>query len=390
MRSLALLLAVILSTAAAGATALIFLPAPTKALALIAIVASERSALVVGAGLAALILALLGLGAENRVAFVVATLLSLVAIGGGVVPLFQARALARARGVSVDWGRYLAARVDTEGPGRPDKTVTYAQADRPLALDVYLPPGRASSATRPLLVIHGGFWSAGRNGEAALASRRLAELGFTVFDLDYRIAPQPNWQTAVGDVKCAIGWIKSHARTDDWSVDPAKLALLGRSAGGHLALMAAYTAKERDLPPSCPATDTRVDAVIALYAPTDLPWAYDNPGNLRAADSPARMRAFLGGPPEAVGERYRALSPAARVTSSAPRTLLVQGGRDQFVRPEQLDRMVAALRAQSVAFDTLRIPYAQHAFDFVVGSFSSQILEAALLEFLGGGPGRPS
>ena len=384
MRSLALWLGVVLSTAAAGAAALIFLPAPSRALALAAIVASERSAFIAAAGAAALVLALIGLGTGSRAAFPVATVLALGAIGGGVAPLLQARQLARARGVPLDLGRYLAARVDTQGPGRPDKTVTYATVDRPLALDVYLPAPRPTAASRPLLVIHGGFWSAGRIGEAALASRRLAELGFTVFDLDYRIAPQPNWQTAVGDVKCAIGWIKSHARTDDWDVDPTKLALLGRSAGGHLALVAASTARESDLPPTCPAKDTTVDAVIALYAPTDLPWAYDNPGNLRAADSPERMRAFLGGPPEAVGERYRALSPAVRVTSRAPRTLLVQGGRDQLVRAEQLDRLVAPLRAQAVEFDTLRIPYAQHAFDFVVGGFSSQILEAAILEFLRG------
>ena len=76
-----------------------------------------------------------------------------------------------------------------------------------------LPAARRGPATpsRPLLVIHGGFWAAGQRGEASLASRRLADLGFTVFDVEYRIAPQPNWQTAVGDVKCAIGWVKQHA-----------------------------------------------------------------------------------------------------------------------------------------------------------------------------------
>ena len=71
------------------------------------------------------------------------------------------------------------------------------------------------------------------------------------------------------------------------------------------------------------------------------------------------------------------------MTSRAPRTLLVHGSRDQFVPSEQMDRLVAPLRAQAVEFDTLRIPYAQHAFDFVLGGFSSQILEAAMLEFLG-------
>ena len=95
------------------------------------------------------------------------------------------------------------------------------------------------------------------------------------------------------------------------------------------------------------------------------------------------MRAFLGDLPEAAPERWRAHSPVTRVTSRAPRTLLVHGGRDQLVPPEHMDLLVAQLRAHAVEVDTLSIPYAQHAFDFVVGGFSSQILEATLLRFLG-------
>jgi acetyl esterase/lipase len=234
-------------------------------------------------------------------------------------------------------------------------------------------------------VVHGGFWSAGQRGEAPLASRRLAELGLTVFDVEYRLAPQPNWQSAIGDVKCAIDWVKRHAASADWNVDPGKLALLGRSAGGHLALMAAYTPADPALPPSCEAGDTSVEAVVALHAPTDLSFGYQHPPNLRAADSPARIRAFLGGPPETTGDRYRALSPVERVTAAAPRTLLAQGGRDQFVGPAHLDLLAARLAAAGVPHETLAIPCAQHAFDFVVGGFSSQILEAMLLPFLGAG-----
>ena len=342
MRTLALVLAVVVSAGAAGAALLIVAPAPSKAIALAAIAASERSAFLVAAALLALVLAVVGLGPGTRGPVVLATLFALSAIAIGIVPLVQARHLARARGVSLDLGRYLHARIDTEGPGEPDRTLTYARVQRPtiavrrestppghdraLSLDVYLPPQRPSTPGRPLLVIHGGFWAAGERGEAALASRRLADLGFTVFDVEYRISPQPNWQTATGDVKCAIGWVKRHATTPDWNIDPTKLALLGRSAGGHLALMAAYTAHDRDLPPSCDAGDTSVESVIALYAPTDLLWGYEHPANLRAADSPAKLRAFLGGPPDLLGDRYRALSPTLRVTSAAPRTSRIARG----------------------------------------------------------------
>ena len=395
MRTILRVLGFLLSLGAAGAGALIVLPAPGKSLALAAIVASERSAFLVAAAVVALGIALVLRGVGSPFVASVIALLAVCAIALGLIPLVQARQVAQARGVPLDLKRYLHAQIDTEGPGHPDRTVPYATLDggRVLSLDVYLPTPRPATPSRPLLVVHGGFWAAGQRGEASLASRALAERGFTVFDVEYRIAPQPNWQTAVGDVKCAIGWVKQHAATDDWNVDPKKLALLGRSAGAHLALMAAYTATADDLPASCPSggaaggavTDSSAESVISLYGPTDLTWAYAHPANLHAADSPEKLRAFLGDAPEREPERYRAMSPTERVTARSPRTLLVQGGRDQFVAPDQIDRLTARLAAAGVPHETLVIPYAQHAFDFVPGSFSSQILEATLLTFLKGG-----
>jgi acetyl esterase/lipase len=396
LRSILQLLGLLLALGAAGAAALIVLPAPSKTLALAAIVASERSGFLVAAAVVALGIALVLRGVGSPFVASVIALLAVCAIALGLIPLVQARQVAQARGVPLDLKRYLHAQIDTEGPGHPDRTVPYATVDggRVLSLDVYLPSPRPATPSRPLLVVHGGFWAAGQRGEAALASRALAERGFTVFDVEYRIAPQPNWQTALGDVKCAIGWVKQHATTDDWNVDPKKVALLGRSAGAHLALMAAYTAAADDLPSSClsggaaggavtdSSADTSVESVISLYGPTDLAWAYAHPANLHAADSPEKLRAFLGDAPEREPERYRAMSPTERVTATSPRTLLVQGGRDQFVAPDQMDRLAARLAAAGVPHETLFIPYAQHAFDFVPGSFSSQLLEATLQAFL--------
>jgi acetyl esterase/lipase len=255
--------------------------------------------------------------------------------------------------------------------------------NRILAVDVYMPKEQLVPS-RPILVVHGGFWSAGDRGEATLASRRLADLGFTVFDVEYRTAPQPNWQAAVGDVKCAIGWVKRHARTTEWKVDPTKLTLLGRSAGGHLALIAAYTPDDPVLLPTCDVGDASltVDAVIALYAPTDLAWGYAHPSTVRGVDSSARMRAFIGGTPDVATDRYRMLSPVDRVTKTSPRTLLAHGGMDQLVPYEHMQRLADKLETVGVKHDALFIPYAQHAFDFVSGGFSSQLLEATILQFL--------
>ena len=381
--TVAKVIALVITIAAAIAAALIVFPAVSMKMALAAIVASEKSLLIAAAAVVALPLAFFGFTRGRRMPSMVAVLLAAAAVGMCILPLAQARSLAKARGVSLNMRRYLQAQIDSEGPGHPSQTVNHATVNgTPLALDVYLPREQPRTPGRPLLVIHGGFWAAGDKGQASIQSRRLAELGFTVFDIQYRISPQPNWKTATGDVKCAIGWIKQHASTPDWNVDPAKVTLLGRSAGGHLALMAAYAPADPDLPATCDAGDTSVDAVISLYAPTDLNWGYANPANKFVSDSRAKIRAFLGGTPEEVADRYHALSPIDRVTTAAPRTLLAHGGRDQFVPHGHMGLLAARLRSNGVPCETLFIPYAQHSFDFVVGGFSDQILEAEMLKFL--------
>lgn len=383
MSRVALILGLLVALAAAAAAALIVLPAPTKTLALAAIVAGERSVFIIGAGVLASVLALMGSRPGGRLVATLVVLISLAAIVVGLIPPAQALRLASERRVDLSFSRYLHARVDTEGPQPAAKTVTYATVDgRALGLDVYAPPTPSTTPGRAVLVIHGGGWSGGDKGDASHFSQWLADRGFTVFDVEYRTAPQPNWKTATGDVKCAIGWVKQHASTPDWNIDPKHVTLLGRSAGGHLALLAAYTPTEARLPPSCAAPDTTVESVVALYPPTDLTWGYAHPGNPSVYDSQAKLVGFVGGPPQSTADLYSLLSPTTRVTADAPRTLLIHGGRDQFVGKQHLEMMADKLQAASVRYDTLLIPYAQHCFDFVFGGFSGQIMEGVLLRFI--------
>src|SRR5437762_1160479 len=180
-------IALVIAVAAAVAAALIVLPALGMKMALAAIVASELSALIAAGAIIALPLAFFGFTRGRRAPSAIAVVLAVAAVGASLLPLAQARSLAKARGVRLDFRRYLQARIDSQGPGRPDQTVTYATVNgTPLALDVYLPRDRPAKPGRPIVVIHGGFWSAGLKGEATLASRHLAELGFTVFDIQYR------------------------------------------------------------------------------------------------------------------------------------------------------------------------------------------------------------
>jgi acetyl esterase/lipase len=206
-----------------------------------------------------------------------------------------------------------------------------------------------------------------------------------VFDIDYRLAPQPNYSTATGDVKCAVLWVKKHAV--EFKISTERIAVLGRSAGAHLALLAAYSAGDARLPSTCSENEIseNIRAVVSFYAPTDLPWAYDNPANRLVIDGPATLIRFLGGSPhesDELRERFVLASPVAHVSSRTPPTLLIHGGQDQLIRSENMTRLAAKLKEANAPHKTIFIPYAQHGFDYNFNGFGAQIAQSEILDFL--------
>jgi acetyl esterase/lipase len=381
VRALARWVSILLTLAAAAVAALVVLPAPTKAASYLAIFFDEKTLFVVAAVVLAAGLARLS---QARAWIVFQAVLGLAIVAVAFVPPVQAMRVAVKTHVAIDFARYLRAPVDESG-AHPSQTVVYnTVAGQRLALDVYRPPTAAGAEGRTpaIIVLHEGGWSAGDKGSAPRMSAWLAAHGWAVFDVQYRLAPQPTWQTAIGDVKCAIGWVKRHARDVGVEVDPARVTLLGRSAGAHLAMLAAYAPDEPALPPSCEAGDTHVASVVSFYGPTDLVWAWNHPTNPRVFDTPGRLGNYIGGTPATQPERFRLLSPLTHVTSAAPPTLLLHGGHDAFVPLAHTEFMDAKLSAAGVRHEVLVVPYGQHAFDFIFGGLGEQLAEHAILRFL--------
>ena len=144
-----------------------------------------------------------------------------------------------------------------------------------------------------VVFVHGGGWDQGSPGGSLLPGW-LADRGYVVFDIDYRLATptSPSWQQATGDVKCAVGWVNDHAAR--FGVDPERIGLLGSSAGGHLALLAAYSTSEPALPANCQTNDAEVTAVAALNPVSDLAASYRTPTRWwnRAFDIPTLVARF--------------------------------------------------------------------------------------------------
>ena len=212
----------------------------------------------------------------------------LVAVLAAVMALWPSitlRQRARELGVSLSLGDYVAnaLRLNLLG-AQPQRSVVYRTAPdgTGLQLNVWRAAGIAGDALRRAVVrVHGGAWTGGRRGDFGEWNRWLNGLGYDVFDIDYRLDPPERWRDQAGDVKCALGWVVAHSA--EYGIDSTHIALMGYSAGAHLAMLAAYSVGDRRLPPSCDAPAVPVRAVINLYGPVDLVIGYDDSGSLAYA-----------------------------------------------------------------------------------------------------------
>jgi acetyl esterase/lipase len=383
VRPLALWVSVLLTAAAGIVACLVVLPPPTTLAFYMRVYFAEKTLIIVGGVVGAALLARLS-GARRWIVWQAALAIVIVAVA--LLPPLASLRVAVAGHVAIDFARYLRAPVD-DGPARGVESVVYATVDgQPLSVDVYrpsVPPGRQGPLPA-IVVFHEGGWSRGDKGSASRMSAWLAARGWAVFDAQYRLAPQPNWKTSIGDVKCAIGWVKRHARDVGVDVDPDRVTLLGRSAGGHLSLLAAYAPDDPALPASCDAGDTRVASVISYYGPTDLAWGWAHTRAPRVFDMRQRVTNYLGATPAEAPDRYLLMSPLARAGRRSTPTLLIHGAADDVVPIENTYFMDARLTALGVRHAVLVVPRSEHGFDMIFGGLGEQLAEAAVLRFLRG------
>jgi acetyl esterase/lipase len=173
-----------------------------------------------------------------------------------------------------------------------------------------------------VVLIHGGYWSPGydRGLEDPVAGRLSAE-GFAVFNIDYRPAGG-TWSDTFVDVGQAVDSVATSAHADQLDLD--RVAVVGHSAGGHLALWAGSRAA---LPSGAPGADPAVvPALVVAQAPVaDLSLAHD------LGLGGGAVEALLQGDPSSVPERYAVTDPSVLVSASSAPSVLLHGGDDDVV-----------------------------------------------------------
>jgi acetyl esterase/lipase len=233
-----------------------------------------------------------------------------------------------------------------------------APAGVSLKLNLYQPSTRGKYPT--IIQIYGGGWRFGTPDSNEDFSRYLAARGYVVVAIDYRHAPKYHFPAQSIDIRTALDYIKVHAL--DWEVDPGHIALIGRSAGGHLATLAAYR------PDALP-----FKAIVSYYAPVDLIVGYTDPPVPDPIDSRQVLRDFLGGTPTEFPDLYDRASPYQQVAQKQIPSLLIYGGKDHLVEVRYGKKLADRLRSFDTPTVYIEIPWANHAFDAIFNGTSNQV-----------------
>lgn len=240
----------------------------------------------------------------------------------------------------------LYAHAERTEPVRSIDNIVYSRAGgNDLLMDAALPQTNVPAPT--VIIVHGGGWVQGdRRIDVHPLFQPLSNAGFAWFSISYRLVTDVSqFGIAIDDVEAAVRYVKSHAV--EFNIDPNRIALVGESAGGQLAAMAALRGGQA----------ASVRGVVAFYTPTDLVSLMKNsnyiPPQIRSSViGTAWERLVLAG--------LTRLSPVNNVRRDMPPFLLIHGTADSLVPLSQSTTMCNRMRQAGASCEVYPVEAAGH------------------------------
>ncbi|MDQ3111196.1 MAG: alpha/beta hydrolase [Bacteroidota bacterium] len=250
----------------------------------------------------------------------------------------------------------------------PQRMVYKTLPSKELALDFYT---NAETKKLPcIIVIHGGSWSQGDMKQLPALNSYLANKEYRVASISYRLAPEFKSPAPAEDTKDAIDFLTQNA--EKLGIDTNNFILLGRSAGGQIALVTAYTLN-----------DPRIRGVISFYAPADMVWGAKIKGNPLVLNTDKVFAAYLGGSFEEVPEKYYESSACEYVNPNSTPTLIIHGNIDAMVSFHHSERLKKKLDDNKVKNYFLDLPASTHGCDYNLSGPGGQLSTFAVERFIG-------
>lgn len=232
------------------------------------------------------------------------------------------------------------------------RDLPYLGAARAEGLDVYLPDETCARPLPAVLWIHGGGWKSGDKAQAREINigTNLSAAGYAVFSINYLLNTPERvaWPRNFLDCADALTWIKVEA--DRFGIDPGRIAVMGGSAGGHLALLLGASAGVEELHRGAarPDVDRSVRCIGDFYGVSEIT---------------GHRRSVFAGATEAETEaNVRLASPLTWIDGTTPPILIAHGTADRIVPVDSSRRLAAVLAERGVEHEYLEIPDAPHTF----------------------------
>ena len=245
--------------------------------------------------------------------------------------------------------------------------VPYLPPERREKLDLYLPTDRAKTVRSPaILIIHGGGWTGGdKSADREFnIGTTLAKAGYVCASVNYVLEPGKRWPGNLFDCKNAIRFLRKNAGL--YQIDVDRFGVIGGSAGGHLALMVAYTSNVPELEPTSPypGISDKVGAVVDLYGIANLFTLRKTKPDGTPTTGPTNLASLLvDGTPDTNSATWRLASPVYHISPTSPPTLILHGAADTTVDRDQATELADALKKHGVEHQLILIEGVGHTFD---------------------------
>ena len=204
------------------------------------------------------------------------------------------------------------------------KAIQFATVDgHRLRLDLY--PADVKGRMPTVVWVHGGAWR--RGSRTSVPVKPLTRRGYAVASVDYRLSPVAKFPAQVHDIKAAIRFLRANA--DEYKLDPARFAIAGSSAGGHLAALTGVSGKSLEgTVGDHDHHSSMVSAIVSFYGASNLETilGQSTPHGL-SVRVPA-LKLLLGDTPKRVPELAQLASPVNHVDRTDPPLFLIHGDQD--------------------------------------------------------------
>lgn len=220
-------------------------------------------------------------------------------------------------------------------------------------LDLYVPEGKGPF---PLIVwIHGGAWKGGdKELQGVLLAKRWLPEGFAIASLNYRFVTDEAAHPAfIEDCNAALNWLRAHA--SEYRLDERRVGVVGMSAGGHIAALAAFS-RGRGLYPGDGPGVQALALWCGIYDVTRETGGWD--GKFVTAEGDDFMRIYPNRQYDA--KVAKAISPVYLAHKGIPPVWIGHGEKDDIIPISQSEKLAQTLRQSRHAVEFHRYPEYDH------------------------------